>query len=91
MTDIRMQVVMLSYETWRKRAPGRKEWNDLTIAEAEIAAGMWGMGVSDAAFTCDNYGQHWMGDKLRRLVDGKSSDGPGPTGYSPAVPAPHSD
>lgn len=45
----RMAIVMLGYERWKREADDRKAWNELTIAEAEIALGMWQIGMDDAA------------------------------------------
>lgn len=51
----RMAVVMLGYERWKREADDRKAWNELTIAEAEIALGMWQIGMEDAATLIERY------------------------------------
>jgi hypothetical protein len=57
-----------AYERWRRtRAPGAaipRPWSELTITEAEIAAGMYGMGVRAVAELVDDQGDPQMRDLI---------------------------
>lgn len=65
----RMSVVMLGYERWKREADDRKPWNDLTIAEAEIALGMWQVGMDDAATLIERHNPS-LAQKIREAGRG---------------------
>lgn len=57
------------YETWAL-ANGGRDFNDLTIAEAELAAGMFSAGLHAASDFMWNWGDAKSSDKLRSAADG---------------------
>jgi hypothetical protein len=63
----KIQRVMDAYELFRRAKPpgiALRRWGELTMAEAEIATGMFAMGVRAAAGLCDDLGDPQMRDAL---------------------------